>query len=1133
MPEYLAPGVYVEEIDTGSKPIEGVSTSTAGMVGVTERGPVNVPILITSYGEFRRWFGDEIPADAFPEHCFLPHAVNGFFTNGGKRVYITRVIDGSLARRSAFSIFFDGTAGAGSTVLLRGSAEFTASAANPPPLVALSGNNLAVNDRVRIGDGSDSEYRQIASIISPDTVVVPAHLPFSRTHAANAPIRQFTLGAAVRTFNLVAAVSPGSRELNIEGATADINALANDQLLRIDGALGEYRFIRGVTNVVDATAGRRTARITLDASLALSHIGVMPAVVNTIEQFNIPAAPPNPVRVTPASASGAAVVFVDNRGGAFNTRTDLVLVDEGVPDRQEVRRIGELHQVTLGSGVALGCGAGSIVSEVGINASTAITVQAAPAPTTTVLGVNDVSRITLQQTVLIGPTAVPRTVTTLTSGVNPTITVSPALAAPPAAGEVVVPVRRLTAAANVNATFLALDNRLGLTVGDVLRIASAAAEEFVVIDVLPDPAPPGVKPDSGSVVLNAPLTRPYDTATTQVVQMNMPAPAGLQSTAVVLDVRPGGDTLLLADGAGYTAAGNRAISIRTPEGETSFHRVTALAATAVPVMIELVDALIRPHPVGAPVVERLPLLDVEALDVGEWGNRLRVSVEDEVAGMSSTALRAVVIPPNQIRLLSLVGIEPGSVLEMRSPDGSQPIGSLLKVQAVDRTSGVVTLQAPGLDLVQQAAIAALLPGRMMQLKSREFRFRVELLRRPDQLFPGRDTTVIQQEDFRYLSMDPRHSHYAPHLIGSIGGSIRRSDRRPEGDSWLIRVRDASNVVATQQGIRVSPETLVDILPDGRNRPARHPLSGGNDAISTLTVGDYIGQDDLNPELRTGLQSLRNIEDISIVAAPGNTLPALQDALINHCELMRYRFAVLDGNPPPKDTMADIQNQRKQFDTKYAALYHPWLLIPDPYPQTLGVVPDYPIPPSGHMLGVYARTDIERGVHKAPANEVVRGVIGLQRLLNKEQHDILNPYPVNINVIRDFRNNNRGIRVYGGRVITSDSDWKYVNVRRLLIFIEASIDRGVQWVVFEPNAEPLWARVRRSISNFLTLVWRNGALEGTKPEEAYFVKCDRTTMTQTDIDSGRLICVIGVAPVKPAEFVIIRIGLWTAHADDQS
>ncbi|PYS76656.1 MAG: hypothetical protein DMF66_13515, partial [Acidobacteria bacterium] len=314
------------------------------------------------------------------------------------------------------------------------------------------------------------------------------------------------------------------------------------------------------------------------------------------------------------------------------------------------------------------------------------------------------------------------------------------------------------------------------------------------------------------------------------------------------------------------------------------------------------------------------------------------------------------------------------------------------------------------------------------------------------------------------------------------------------------------------------------------RYARHALEGGDDSVATITDNTYIGVDNIDPDLRTGLQSLRNEEEISIVSIPGQTRPLIQTALINHCELMRYRFAVLDAVPPPADTLNDVQTQRQQFDTKYAALYHPWLLIPDPYPLNLARIPDYPIPPSGHTLGIYARTDIERGVHKAPANEVVRGIIGLQRSLNKSEQDILNPYPVNINVIRDFRPDNRGIRVYGGRVITSDSDWKYVNVRRLLIFIEKSLDIGLQWVVFEPNAEPLWARVVRSVSNFLTLVWRNGALEGTKPEEAYFVKCDRTTMTQTDIDSGRLICMIGVAPVKPAEFVIIRIGLWTAFAE---
>ena len=171
-----------------------------------------------------------------------------------------------------------------------------------------------------------------------------------------------------------------------------------------------------------------------------------------------------------------------------------------------------------------------------------------------------------------------------------------------------------------------------------------------------------------------------------------------------------------------------------------------------------------------------------------------------------------------------------------------------------------------------------------------------------------------------------------------------------------------------------------------------------------------------------------------------------------------------------------------------------------------------------MAGIYARVDVERGVHKAPANEVIRGITKLEQDVTKREQDLLNPR--NINVLRFFPG--RGNRVWGARVITADSTWKYINVRRLFIFVEESIDEGTQFVVFEPNDEPLWARVRATITNFLTTVWRSGALQGTKPDEAFFVKCDRSTMTQDDIDNGRLICVIGIAPVKPAEFVIFRI-----------
>jgi hypothetical protein len=487
--------------------------------------------------------------------------------------------------------------------------------------------------------------------------------------------------------------------------------------------------------------------------------------------------------------------------------------------------------------------------------------------------------------------------------------------------------------------------------------------------------------------------------------------------------------------------------------------------------------------------------------------------------------------------MSPVGIEPGTVLELLDPDG-KPIDGLLKVAAIDhRQDDKITLADP-LTVGQDAAITtSLLPGNpKLSIRSREFRLTVELLHQRDPARPTRNDMVIASEIFPNLSMDPRHSRYVQNIIGDSDPAApkRLFDRRSNGESRFIRVHDVDSAVppsAASLAARVGPEALVDILPTGVRRPARLALSGGDDLISTLDDKTYIGLDNVVPELRTGLQSFRNIDAISIVGCPGRVSIEMQSALINHCEELRYRFAVLDCAGPPNDTISDVQSQRQNYDTKYAALYYPWMMVPEVFPTNLAVVAEEAIPPSGHVLGLYARIDIERGVHKAPANEVVRGgIVNLRRTLNKSEHDILNPFPTNINVIRDFRPDNRAIRVYGGRVITSDPDWKYVNVRRLLIFIEKSIDLGLQWVVFEPNAEPLWARVNRSVSNFLTTVWRNGALEGVTKAEAFFVKCDRTTMTQADIDNGRLIIEVGVAPVKPAEFVVVRIGLFTAHAD---
>ena len=298
------------------------------------------------------------------------------------------------------------------------------------------------------------------------------------------------------------------------------------------------------------------------------------------------------------------------------------------------------------------------------------------------------------------------------------------------------------------------------------------------------------------------------------------------------------------------------------------------------------------------------------------------------------------------------------------------------------------------------------------------------------------------------------------------------------------------------------------------------LTGGsNGSVESLSAADFIGSDN-GAGRRTGIQSFLDNDNVSIMAVPGVTDPNVQLMLVAHCENLGSRFAVLDM---PKDAkkIDDIMAHRDIFDSNYAALYHPWLQVFDPLDKK-----NIAIPPSGSILGIYARSDNTRGVHKAPANEPVRACVGLDCQFNKGEQDILNPKGVNL--IRSFPG--MGIRVWGARTATSNPSWKYVNVRRLFIFIEESIRANTNWAVFEPNDEVLWVRVRRTIEVFLTGMWRAGSLAGSSPEEAFFVNIGHDTMSQDDIDNGRLICVIGVAPVKPAEFVIFRISQKTSDAE---
>jgi phage tail sheath protein FI len=232
--------------------------------------------------------------------------------------------------------------------------------------------------------------------------------------------------------------------------------------------------------------------------------------------------------------------------------------------------------------------------------------------------------------------------------------------------------------------------------------------------------------------------------------------------------------------------------------------------------------------------------------------------------------------------------------------------------------------------------------------------------------------------------------------------------------------------------------------------------------------------------------------------------------------------------PPNLTPSGVQAVKGKLDSKYAALYYPWIVVANPLATSdngSSVDKEIALPPSGFVCGIYARSDVERGVFKAPANEVIRGALRFQHMVSTGEQEVLNP--LGINCLRAFPN--RGLRVWGARTTSSDPEWNYVNIRRYFNYVERSIDRGTQWAVFEPNGERLWANVRETVTSFLFNEWKNGALLGDKPEQAFFVKCDRSTMTQNDLDGGRLICLVGIAAIKPAEFVIFRIGQKTVEA----
>lgn len=477
------------------------------------------------------------------------------------------------------------------------------------------------------------------------------------------------------------------------------------------------------------------------------------------------------------------------------------------------------------------------------------------------------------------------------------------------------------------------------------------------------------------------------------------------------------------------------------------------------------------------------VLQIEAANPGEWGNKIRVTVE----ASSKAKTQVIAVNGADLKLKNADGFNQGDVVELF--DGKAKAYATI----VSSLDNIVTLDAPCTLNVADEKI-----GTPKYIKTCELTLTVKL-----------DDVV---ETYANVSLCPEAGNFV-------------SARTRKSDLVTVAVTEAKAPAAPKEGKdeKAPAPAKAGVTPiELAGGAAVIALAGGSDGkVANVSPNVYMGEDN-GPGKRSGLAAFLENVDVSIMAIPGVTAPEVQAALIAHCENCKSCFAILDV-PIDRKKTNDVVEFRDMYDTTYAAMYHPWLEMFDPLAKRSAY-----FPPSGAMAGIYARTDNERGVHKAPANEIVRGCTGLSCNYNEGEQDILNPKGVNL--VRAFTG--RGIRVWGARTMSSNGLWKYVNVRRLYIYIEESIKANTNWVVFEPNSEVLWGRVTRTIEMFLATCWRSGALAGSTPSEAYFVECGPTTMTQDDIDNGRLICNIGIAAVKPAEFVIFRITQHTASSESE-
>ena len=467
-----------------------------------------------------------------------------------------------------------------------------------------------------------------------------------------------------------------------------------------------------------------------------------------------------------------------------------------------------------------------------------------------------------------------------------------------------------------------------------------------------------------------------------------------------------------------------------------------------------------------------PTIQVDALSEGSWGNRVKVAVGVPKRVHNTIVRSDLVKGSTAAQVEAAKGFEVGSLV--RLTDGRQE--AFVQVDALGR--GEIQWSQPlKVDLDQGRVTAEAVEYKLTVAGAKSF------------------------EIFDNLSMDPRHSRYFAKVVNERSTLTRLTDLRSGTDAPYNM-----------------PQPMVESV-----------LDGGRDGLGHLTPEDYIGHSK-GPGDRSGLMAYEENDDIGLVCIPDlmqsasssrgfrgeQDIYAVQQAAVDLAERKRYVHVILD--PPKGLSPLQMQEYRERFDTRHAAMYYPWIRVLDVSGEATVL-----IPPCGHVAGTYAKLDDSVGVHKPPANEPLNDVVGLGREIDKDVQDLL--YPDGINCIRSFRG--RGIRVWGARTLSSDSQWRHINVSRVFAMICKSVEAGTQWAPFEHNGPELWKMLVRLVGTFLTDMWREGYLLGEIPEKAFYVKCDEETNPPEGRDAGEVVCQVGIAIVRPLEFIVFRVGQRTS------